>query len=53
MTDPGNSSPEQWAEPFDPADLAALLGAVDNPTDPLVVAGLAGTLYDPTGEVAE
>ncbi len=44
--DPGNASPDQWSEPLDPADLEALLDLIDNP-DPLVVAGLAGTMYDP------
>ena len=44
--DPGNSGPDEWSEAFTDADLDALLGVLDNPTDPLVVAGLAGTLYD-------
>lgn len=44
--DPGNAPPAAWAVAFSDAELAALLGVLDDPTDPLVVAGLAGTLYD-------
>jgi hypothetical protein len=44
--DPGNAGPEAWAVPLDEAELADVLARVDNP-DPLVTAGLAGTLYDP------
>lgn len=45
-TDPGNAGPDAFTEPLSPDELAAALGAVDDPTDPLVLAGLAGTLYD-------
>lgn len=44
--DPGNAAPAEWTQEFTAAELAELLGTVDDPTDPLVVAGLAGTLYD-------
>lgn len=46
LADPGNAPPEDWSAPFDAGELAELLGVVDDPVDPLVVAGLAGTLYD-------
>jgi hypothetical protein len=46
VLDPGNAGPESWAEPISDAELAELLGLLANP-DPLVTAGLAGTLYDP------
>jgi hypothetical protein len=45
-TDPSSAGPDAWSTPFTDAELADLLGLVDNPTSPLVVAGLAGTLYD-------
>lgn len=44
--DPGNEPPDFWSEPLSDAELADLLGVVDNP-DNLVTASLAGTLYDP------
>lgn len=46
--DAGNAAagPDAFAEPLGADELAEVLGRVDNPTDPLVVAGLAGTLYD-------
>jgi hypothetical protein len=44
--DPGNANPDAWSVPFSDADLAMLLGLVDDP-DNLVTASLAGTLYDP------
>lgn len=46
MPDPSNADPGAWSTPLDPAELADLLHLVDNPSSPLVVAGLAGTLYD-------
>jgi hypothetical protein len=46
--DPGNSGPESWAVPLTADELADVLAVVDDP-DPIVLAGLAGTLYDPEG----
>lgn len=46
LPDPGNTDPGQLTEPLTAAELADLLTLVDNP-DPVVTAGLAGTLYDP------
>lgn len=44
--DPSNAPPDAWSAPFDDAELGELLDVVDNPASPLVIAGLAGTLYD-------
>jgi hypothetical protein len=45
--DPGNAPPEQWAEPLADDELADVLARVGNITDPVELAVLAGTEYDP------
>lgn len=48
--DPSNAEPDAWSEPLTDAELADLMGLVDDP-DNLVTADLAGTLYDPDNGV--
>ena len=50
--DPGNADPDEWSAPFTADELADLLALADNPQDPLELAALAGTLYDPELEGA-
>lgn len=45
--DPGNAPPDRWAVPLSDDETAEVMAEVDDPADPVVVAALAGTLYDP------